>query len=212
MNLLYKAYCVTSTLINKSYYYMVDKRPEYETLRMNSDRSSFVQNIYNITYPMTQITPRIYLGNAYNARDYYTLKENNVGLIINCTPEFPNHFPEEFSYIQIPVDDAPNESLSGYFYNVSRSINEFLNTYPDKSVFIHCFMGASRSVSFLIAYMITYMNKSVDESIEYIESLRPIINLNVDFYFQLVEYHMTFHSSKNPHESFELTRSSDDLN
>lgn len=191
MNLLYKAYCMTTTLLNKSYYYMVDKRSTTETQRMNSDRTTFTSNLYNLSYPMTRILPRVYLGNAYNARDFYCLKQCDVGLIINCTTEFPNYFPEEFTYIQIPVEDVPHESLYTYFKSVSRSIHEYLQNFPEQSVFIHCFMGASRSVSFLIAYMITYNNKSVDESIEFIESLRPFINLNVDFYFQLVEYHMT---------------------
>jgi protein-tyrosine phosphatase len=61
---------------------------------------------------------------------------------------------------------------------------------PSASILIHCFMGASRSVAILISYLIKYHNMSVDIALEYIEKRRPFINLNVDFYFQLLEYQM----------------------
>jgi protein-tyrosine phosphatase len=197
MNLLYKAYCLTNTLVTKSLNYVIDKKTPLDyvkTHRMNQEKVSIAGSLYYFTFPMTKITNRIYLGNAYNSRDYYELSKANVGLIINCTTEFPNYFPEEFEYVQVPVQDIPNESLTNYFPVVTQKIHTYLQENPEKNVFIHCFMGASRSVSFLIAYLMRYSNMTVDESIEKIEKLRPFINLNVDFYFQLVEYHLELNS------------------
>jgi protein-tyrosine phosphatase len=197
MNLLYKAYCFTNTLVTKSLNYVIEKKTPIDyikTQRMNQEKVSIMNSLYHLTFPMTQITTRLYLGNAYNARDFYELKKANIGLIVNCTTEFPNYFPEEFDYVQVPVQDIPNESLTSYFPTVTQKIHEFLKEHPTKNVFIHCFMGASRSVSFLIAYLMRYTNMTVDESIEKIESLRPFINLNVDFYFQLVEYHLALNT------------------
>ena len=197
MNIIYKAYCITNALFTKTLNYVMEKKSPLEyndTQRMNNNRQTIVHTLYHFTYPMTRITPRIYLGNAYNSRDYYALKHANVGLIINCTTEFPNYFPDEFDYVQVPVQDIPNESLVPYFQTITGKMHTFLRDNPEKSIFIHCFMGASRSVSFLIAYFVRYHNMTVDETIEKISALRPFINLNVDFYFQLVEYHMSLNT------------------
>lgn len=197
MNLLYKAYCLTNTLVTKSLNYVMEKKTPIDyikTQRMNQEKVSVVNSLYHLTFPMTHVTQRLYLGNAFNARDFYELKKANIGLIVNCTTEFPNFFPDEFEYVQVPVQDVPNESLTPYFNSVTQKIHQYLQENPTKNVFIHCFMGASRSVSFLIAYLMRYNHTTVDESIEKIESLRPFINLNVDFYFQLVEYHLTLNT------------------
>ena len=38
----------------------------------------------------------LYLGNSFNAANYYTLEENKIECIINASQEVPNYFPELF--------------------------------------------------------------------------------------------------------------------
>ena len=187
---LYKLYCYGNTLMNKSISYINNPVKDIKTQRMKETNKNIIKNLYDFSYSMTEIIPRIYLGNAYNARDYYTLKEKNVKLIINCTKEFPNNFQNDFEYMNVPIFDENNVNISDYFDTISNKINDVYTSDPSASILIHCFMGASRSVAILISYLIMYHNMTVDIALEYIEKRRYFVNLNIDFYFQLLEYQM----------------------
>jgi protein-tyrosine phosphatase len=165
---------------------------DYKTQRLKETNSNVFKNLYDFSYPMTEILPRLYLGNAFNARDYYELNNKDVKLIINCTEEFPNFFQDDptIEYINIPILDENNIDISKYFDTIADKIHNHYNT-TQSSILIHCFMGASRSVAIMCAYLIKYNNMTVEDALTYIESLRPLINLNVDFFFQLIEWQMT---------------------
>ena len=187
---LYKLYCYSNALINKSISYIQSNSSDIKAKRMKDINSNIIKNLYDFSYPMTEIIPRIYLGNAYNARDYYTLKKNNVKLIVNCTKEFPNFFENDFIYYNVPILDENNTNISLYFNDTIEKIHKIYNEDNNNAIFIHCFMGASRSVAILIGYLIKHCSMTVDDAIQYIERKRPFINLNIDFYFQLLEYQM----------------------
>jgi protein-tyrosine phosphatase len=187
---LYKFYCYSNTLISKSLSYISNPSKDIKTQRLKETNKNIVKNLYDFSYSMTEIIPRVYLGNAYNARDYYSLKNKNIKLIVNCTKEFPNNFENEFQYINVSILDENNTDISSYFDSTTDKINEVLTNDPSSTILIHCFMGASRSVAILISYMIKYHNITVDAAIDYIEKRRYFINLNIDFYFQLLEYQM----------------------
>jgi protein-tyrosine phosphatase len=187
---LYKFYCYSNTLVNKTISYINNPIKDIKTQRMKETNKNIIKNLYDFSYPMTEIIPRIYLGNAYNARDYYSLKSANIKLIINCTKETSNHFNDDFKYINVPIFDENDVNIGQYFKYVTNEINNMYIEDPSASILIHCFMGASRSVAILVSYLIKYHNMSVDIALEYIEKRRPFINLNVDFYFQLLEYQM----------------------
>jgi hypothetical protein len=187
---LYKLYCYSNTLINKSISYINNPVKDIKTQRMKETNKNIIKNLYDFSYSMTEIIPRVYVGNAYNARDYYTLKEKNIKLIINCTKEFSNNFKNDFEYMNVPIFDENNVDISDYFDTISNKINDVYTSDPSASILIHCFMGASRSVAILISYLIRYHNMTVDIALEYIEKRRYFVNLNIDFYFQLLEYQM----------------------
>jgi len=165
---------------------------DYKTQRLKETNSNVFKNLYDFSYPMTEILPRLYLGNAFNARVYYELNNKDVKLIINCTEEFPNFFQDDLNieYINIPILDENNTDISKYFDTIADKIHNYLSK-TQSSILIHCFMGASRSVAIMCAYLIKYNNMTVEDALAHIESLRPLINLNVDFFFQLIEWQMT---------------------
>ena len=55
-------------------------------------------------------------------------------------------------------------------------------------ILIHCKFGISRSVSFIIAYLIKYFGYTVKKAMNYIKKRRKQINPNQGFLDQLVEY------------------------
>jgi protein-tyrosine phosphatase len=163
---------------------------------MKPINNNIINNLYNLSQPMTNILPYLYLGNAYNARDYYELNNKNVTMIVNCTQEFPNFFQYDLSirYINIPILDENNVNIYQYFDVITEKIHEYHLNNPSHSILIHCYMGASRSVAIVCAYLIKYNNMTIDEAIQYIENRRPLINMNIDFYLQLLEYQVTNNS------------------
>ena len=54
----------------------------------NIDRGTF-GSLYDLTYD-SKIIDRLYLGNSCNARNYYELENNNIGMIINSSPCISN--------------------------------------------------------------------------------------------------------------------------
>jgi protein-tyrosine phosphatase len=51
----------------------------------------------------------------------------------------------------------------------------------DKKILVHCFMGASRSASFVIYYIMKKYNKTFDEALECVKDKRSMVNLSTKF-------------------------------
>lgn len=185
MDFLYKVYCMTNMLIDKSIHtYNYNNK----TIRMKQHNKSMFNQLYDLTYEPTHIEDNIYLGNAYNARDYYWLKTNNIGLIVNCTVEISDYFnnENEFQYYRIPVLDINGENIKDHVDNVLDAIDDFKAKNEGKNILIHCFMGSSRSAAIVISYLINRKNMKLSTAIECVTNKRPIVNLNIDFYKQLL--------------------------
>lgn len=206
MDFLYNTFCLSSTLIHKSFYTIKSKQINEQPIRVNStlnnnDINGFagiinpinpiIEKYTQLTTEPTLIDERIYLGNAFNARNYYSLKNTDIGLIVNCTKEIPDNFCKEFEYINIPLNDILIENVSVHLEKCIDDIHIYLRNNPNKCVLVHCFMGASRSATFVIAYLMKYKKMSLNDAMEYVMKKRPIVNLNISFYRQLYELENT---------------------
>lgn len=157
--------------------------------------NSYLDNIYNLTYEPTEIIPRLYLGNAYNASNFETLSNLNIGQILNITNEIPIYFPDYFKYVQCEIRDILDSHLLSHLDPLTDAIHSHLSQ-SNSSSFVHCFMGSSRSTSIIIAYLIKYHSFDLDHAIQFIKDKRPIINLNKSFYSDLQEFQLKI--KKNP--------------
>ena len=122
-----------------------------------------------------QITKNIWLGNYYAAQDIEFLKQNNIDIIINCTPNIPHHFPDQFTYYRIPIND--DKSIDANVY-MSRLMLKYANilhhhTIHNRNIFIHCNAGAQRSATVLYSYIYKYGNYDSKSTIKFIKSRRP---------------------------------------
>tara|TARA_B100001093_G_C26838231_1_gene1019326 strand:- start:2438 stop:2944 length:507 start_codon:yes stop_codon:yes gene_type:complete len=152
--------------------------------RVYDIKKNMINSLYDLTYDCTKITERIYLGNAFNARDYYNLESKNIGLILNCTEEIPNYFEDFFEYKKIDIDDVNNANISPYLDEYADLIHNYIKN-NDKNILVHCFMGSSRSATIVLAYLIKYQKFTPEKSLEYIKNLRDVVNPNISFYNQL---------------------------
>uniref|UniRef100_A0A6C0JHR0 Protein-serine/threonine phosphatase n=1 Tax=viral metagenome TaxID=1070528 RepID=A0A6C0JHR0_9ZZZZ len=190
MDFTYKTYCMGRMLLDKGigYMYSKDTRDLGKTKRIYDVQKSMFNSLYDLTYQSTYIIGNIYLGNAYNARDYYSLSNNNIGLIINCTEEIPNYFKDHFDYHRIDVKDVNGANIYPYIDECVELIHDYIDNNPLKDVFVHCFMGSSRSATIVAAYLMKYYKFNLRDAVSFIKEKRNIININTDFYNQLKQY------------------------
>ncbi|AYV78970.1 MAG: dual specificity phosphatase [Edafosvirus sp.] len=138
---------------------------------LSSYKTEFLSFIAEPTY----ITDNIYLGSAFNASNYELLKRLNIKLIINATKDMSNYYPAEFKYVKIPVKDNNSQSIYEHLEPTYKIIKDFQLENKDTSanILIHCFMGASRSASVVLYYLLRETQKT-DKKLTYSEALESL--------------------------------------
>jgi protein-tyrosine phosphatase len=132
----------------------------------------------------TPVYPNIYLGSVYNANTWNTLVKNNIKYIINVSNELTNWYPDYIEYYQIPIKDNNSESMQPYFDESYNKIEEFLSK-KNGNILVHCFFGASRSVTIITEYLRRKTGKSIDDIIIELKKLRPVVNPSQQFIYDL---------------------------
>lgn len=156
------------------------------TERVYSDSEPFTKLVRFFSKP-THIVDNIYLGSAYNAASYYALKDIDIGLVLNVTNEISQYYPNHFEYKQYNLYDNNNDTIKIHLRNSYNEIKKFQKNSPDKNIFIHCFMGASRSASIIIYYLMKThksangQRMTFEEALEYIKNKRDIVNISNKF-------------------------------
>jgi hypothetical protein len=133
----------------------------------------------------THIIDNIYLGSAINASHYKTLKDRNIGLVINMTHELSNYYPDNIEYYNLPLYDDNSQSIKKYLNDSYEKITQFQENNPESNIFIHCFMGASRSASVVAYYLMKKYSYTKDEALLYCKNKRDVVNPTVLFYDEL---------------------------
>ena len=190
MDSMYKFYCMSKMLFDKGTSYMVDEEIEdyKKTIRVFGPNKGAMGSLYDLTYKSTPIIDNILLGNAYNARNYYELEEDNIGLIINCSRNIPDYFSDSFEYHRVSVKDKNGENILPYLNKAVDQIKNYLDSNPDKKVLVHCFMGSSRSATVVLAYLMKYKQYRRRDALNFLKQRRDIVNINIDFFRQLKDY------------------------
>ena len=112
-----------------------------------------------------------------NASNYYELMDYNITHVINVSEEISNYFPDDMDYLRISVSDTNDASLESYFGRALRFIEEA----DGSNVFIHCFMGSSRSATIVVLYLMKYHKMSFSQAYTFLKNKRPVVNMNISF-------------------------------
>jgi len=163
------------------YYYNGFKN---ETNRENTYEKGYIYKIYDfLTEPdlifENDDNIKIYLGNSYNAANFYTLDDLNIDSIINVSLELPNYFEDDFNYLQIPITDTNDEIIDPYFEKAQKFIKNEIKK-GNKNFFFHCYYGASRSAIFVIYILMNVFNLSYLDA-ETLVKKREVVNINLSF-------------------------------
>jgi protein-tyrosine phosphatase len=113
------------SLYDKGYHLMFLNNDSDDVNRYELDTLSNFDKFKNYIDNPVNIIDNIYIGSAYNAANYYLLKENNIGLIVNITEEIQNYFPDNFEYYNISILDINNHCLNNNYIDVINKINSF---------------------------------------------------------------------------------------
>ena len=121
------------------------------------------------------------MGSAFNAASYYDLKRNNIKVILNVTKEISTYYPDDFKYFNYNIYDNNIESIEDYLEKAYQDIKKYQQEY-DGNILVHCYMGASRSATVVLYYLMKEMKNESGlpvthtEALEYLKSKRPVVN------------------------------------
>lgn len=141
----------------------------------------------------TRVLSYLYLGSRKHAKDRSTLLALNIKSVVNCTPTkkldrekgVPNFFEKEtelFTYKRISLFDNIGEDILSVM-NEAVSFIEQRKHYGN--ILVHCHAGVSRSASIVIGYLMRINELTLNEAIEHVVGLRPIVSPNASFLQQL---------------------------
>ena len=126
-----------------------------------------------------KITDKIFLGDLTYASKIETLKTKKISSIISLcgklSPKYSNTFNQKIIYIE----DLPSENIIQYF----KECIEFIE--KNKTIYIHCLCGISRSPTIVIAYLMWKKHSSYFDTFQFVKKIRNSINPNGGFTQQL---------------------------
>lgn len=131
-----------------------------------------------------RIIDNIYLGDL---EAILYLEKNKIDIVVNISNIKYNEI-SEIQYHYYNIDDNKEATISIYF-------NEFINlinTNLNKNIFVHCVNSVSRSVTLILAYLmtknmnlITAYNYLKNKRTQYVSPNRGFVNQLIDHEFKL---------------------------
>ena len=130
--------------------------------------------------PLSQVTDNIYLGNILDAQNINKLLKLGIKKVLSLITD-PQLliYPPTIEHKLIHINDFPRENIIKYFGECLLFIDD------DKKILVHCYAGASRSATIIIAYLMWKNQLDYVESCNIVQKIRPIVNPNYGFYRQL---------------------------
>ncbi|KAH9610244.1 hypothetical protein KSS87_012872 [Heliosperma pusillum] len=133
-----------------------------------------------------QIEEGLFLGSLGAANNKPGLKGLNISHVLTVAGSLPPPHPHDFTYKVIEVTDREDTDLAHYFDECIDFIDE--GKRSGGGVLVHCFVGRSRSVTVVLAYLLKKRGMMLSEALEYVRSKRPQASPNAGFIKQLQNY------------------------
>ncbi|KAJ0065664.1 hypothetical protein NL108_015189 [Boleophthalmus pectinirostris] len=134
---------------------------------------------------INKVLPGLYLGNIKDAQDKELLKAHNITHILsihdNAAPVL-----EDITYLCISASDHSKQNLTQYFKDSIIFIHE--SRMKGEGCLVHCVAGVSRSVTLVVAYIMTVTGRGWVESLAAVRAARPCAGPNLGFLRQLEEF------------------------
>ncbi|XP_013651487.1 dual specificity protein phosphatase 1-like [Brassica napus] len=125
----------------------------------------------------------LYLGSVAAACNKNLLKSYNVTHILTVASSLRPAHPDDFLYKVVRVVDKEDTNLEVYFDECFDFIDEAKKL--GGSVLVHCFVGKSRSVTVVVAYLMKKHGMTLAQALQHVQSIRPVASPNAGFIKQL---------------------------
>jgi hypothetical protein len=132
-----------------------------------------------------QVVTNLFLGSSFNAYDIYFLNRKRINVILNITDEISNFYEtdSQFTYYRFPVRDNNSDEITTILNETYNVIEHHLSR--GDRVLVHCYMGASRSASVVIHYIMKRFKIPYWKAVRTLKNQRPVINLTEKFHTTL---------------------------
>ncbi|KAM9323406.1 dual specificity protein phosphatase 22-B isoform 2-T2 [Pholidichthys leucotaenia] len=137
---------------------------------------------------INKVLPELYLGNFKDARDREQLARNNITHILSIH-DSAAPILQEMTYLCISAADLPTQNLTQYFKQSIIFMHE--SRLKGEGCLVHCLAGVSRSVTLVVAYIMTVTGLGWQEALAAVRVARPCAGPNLGFQRQLQEFENT---------------------
>ncbi|CAH8314339.1 unnamed protein product [Eruca vesicaria subsp. sativa] len=155
-----------------------------------------VARVYREDNVPSLIQEGLYLGSFAAACNKTFLKSSNVTHILTVASSLTPAHPDDFVYKLVRVVDKEDTNLEIFFDECVDFIDEAKKL--GGSVLVHCFVGKSRSVTIVVAYLMKKHGMSLNQALEHVKSIRPVACPNAGFIKQLQDLEKSLQGDQEP--------------
>ncbi|XP_041646466.1 dual specificity protein phosphatase 22-B-like [Cheilinus undulatus] len=137
---------------------------------------------------INKVLPDLYLGNLKDARDRELLAKHNITHILSIH-DTAAPILEDMTYLCISAADHSKQNLIQFFRDSIMFIHE--SRLKGEGCLVHCVAGVSRSVTLVVAYIMTVTGRGWVDSLAAVRAARPCAGPNLGFLRQLEEFENT---------------------
>jgi len=130
--------------------------------------------------------------------DLRGMRQKGIKYVLNATAQLDN-FHEKgngITYLKINVKDKEGVDLSKFFAQCIGFIEEGVR---EGGILVHCIAGASRSVTFVLCYLMSSCGERLvlKDAYNWTKARRSVAHPNNSFLVQLAKYEMALHDGKS---------------
>nr|XP_061832458.1 dual specificity protein phosphatase 22-B-like [Nerophis lumbriciformis] len=137
---------------------------------------------------INKVLPDLYVGNIKDAGDKDLLVQHNITHILSIHDAAAPVF-EDMTYLCISAADHRRQNLIQYFRDSIIFMHK--SRVKGEGCLVHCVAGVSRSVTLVVAYIMTVTGHGWVESLAAVRAARPCARPNLGFLRQLEEFENT---------------------
>jgi protein-tyrosine phosphatase len=175
------------------------QQPQTQTYQQQTYQQPQQQTTYSTTTEPTQIvSPYLYVGSSYSNDNPQVLLNLGITHILNVSAETPVNVYKinwRIKWKQIKMENTETYNARYIFEEAFAFIEEGRNY---GKVLVHCNDGISRSPTIVMAYIMYRYRSSLQSAYQRLQTYRPCVKPNDNFYRQLYAYELELKNLNTP--------------